>query len=309
MSEEALANYLRSRIVAGLHVGHLRPGSRLPSLREVARETGADHRVAAAAYRRLEAEGLVDVRPRSGVYLAEQEKLNEKVMAESARWLAGVFTDAWVRRIALPEFVDFVRLCTTRVYLGCAVVESNEDQRTGLVRELAVDFGLDAYGVEIPDRPEEPLPPETAEAIEAADLLVTSSFHAQQLDALPGRMDRPLVVAHLNPGYVSAVESALADGAATFLVADPRFADRLRVLFPDAGRRLHVVFADDAEAVEALSADEPIFLTRAARERIGERPLRLAFPHSPSISPEAAREICAWIIRLNTTRSARKMRR
>ncbi|NNC32700.1 GntR family transcriptional regulator [Longimicrobium terrae] len=45
-------------------------GDRLPSIRALWREMGVDHRVVAQAYRILEDEGLVEVRGRSGVYLA-----------------------------------------------------------------------------------------------------------------------------------------------------------------------------------------------------------------------------------------------
>ncbi|MBD0320717.1 MAG: PAS domain-containing protein, partial [Gemmatimonadetes bacterium] len=42
---------LRTWIASGLHLGHLRPGSRLPSIRQVAEAAGAEHRAVAAAYR------------------------------------------------------------------------------------------------------------------------------------------------------------------------------------------------------------------------------------------------------------------
>ncbi len=292
---------LRQRIVAGLHLGHLRSGSRLPSVREVKRETGVDHRVVAAAYRELAREGLVEIRPRSGMYVADQGRLNEELFAETGRWLTDVLTAGWVRRWSVPELPGLVHRCTRRRTLRCAVVESNEDQTTGLVTELANDFGLDTFGVRPPKVNAMRAAVETLEAeLAPADLVVTTSFHATLVERAVAAVKRPVIVAHLNASLVEAVEAALRGGGATFVVADPRFGERLHAMFDGYGDRLRVVLAGDRAAVDRLGSDAKVFLTRAARQRIGERPLRLAFPHSPSISRESAHELCAWIVRLNT---------
>src|SRR5688572_30346161 len=66
---DAIAGALRQRVVGGLHLGTLKAGDRLPSLRQLAAETGADPRVVLAAYRQLAREGLVGLRTRSGAYV------------------------------------------------------------------------------------------------------------------------------------------------------------------------------------------------------------------------------------------------
>jgi DNA-binding transcriptional regulator YhcF (GntR family) len=64
-----IVDQLRDRIVTGIFLGSWQPGERLPSIRDVAEAESVDRKTAAAAYRRLEEEGLVRVRARSGVYL------------------------------------------------------------------------------------------------------------------------------------------------------------------------------------------------------------------------------------------------
>ena len=123
--EQDLTDRLRDRLLNALHVGRIRPGDRLPSIREVARDTGEDHRAVAASYRVLQEEGLVEVRGRSGVYVAQQERLGGELLAETARWLAGVMTDAWRRQIPLAELHDLLRRCTAQTRLRVACVESN----------------------------------------------------------------------------------------------------------------------------------------------------------------------------------------
>jgi DNA-binding transcriptional regulator YhcF (GntR family) len=59
---------LRQRLHAGLHLGTIASGDRLPSVRIVSAELHASSRVVLKAYRRLAAEGLVQLRVRSGVF-------------------------------------------------------------------------------------------------------------------------------------------------------------------------------------------------------------------------------------------------
>jgi DNA-binding transcriptional regulator YhcF (GntR family) len=146
----ALSDRLRDRILNALHLGLLRPGDRLPSIRTLWREMGVDHRVVAQAYRTLEAEGLVEVRGRSGVYLAPQDQFGGELLAETARWLAGVLVEAWKRRLdhrRRPRADPPLHQQTAT--LRCACVESNEDQMTAYTAELAEQFGLDPDPVRI----------------------------------------------------------------------------------------------------------------------------------------------------------------
>jgi DNA-binding transcriptional regulator YhcF (GntR family) len=66
----AVAEALRQRLFTGLHLGVLREGERLPAVRDLARELGVNARVVLAAYEQLQREGLVELRPRSGAYVA-----------------------------------------------------------------------------------------------------------------------------------------------------------------------------------------------------------------------------------------------
>ena len=86
-SERELIRRLRMRVVRGLHLGDLHTGDRLPSIQEIEREFGINGRIVARAYRALKVEGLVEVRGRSGVYVAQQDQLTTRVLPETARWM------------------------------------------------------------------------------------------------------------------------------------------------------------------------------------------------------------------------------
>lgn len=68
-SEVSLREQLATQVVLGILCQELQPGERLPSTRELARRFGIHANTASAAYRQLEAEGWVEPRPGSGVFV------------------------------------------------------------------------------------------------------------------------------------------------------------------------------------------------------------------------------------------------
>ncbi len=137
-----LVQYLRERIVRALHTGQLHTGDRLPSIRELARDTGSDHRAVTRAYRLLEAEELVEIRGRSGVFVAPQERLDGEPLAEMAQWITSIIVEGWKRKIKTYDLPQLIRRSTMLVRLQCAVVESNEDSMVALCTQLGGGFSL-----------------------------------------------------------------------------------------------------------------------------------------------------------------------
>ena len=313
--ETALSDKLRDRILSALHLGLLQPGDRLPSIRALWREMGVDHRVVAQAYRILEDEGLVEVRGRSGVYLAPQDQLGGEVLAETARWMAGVLVEGWKRRMTLAEIPELIRRCTSTVPLRCAVVESNVDQMTVYSAELEEQFGLTAVPVYIspvplprPDRSVEFHAVE--EAIRSADLVVTTSYHSRLVRKAAENVNVPSVTLTVNAEVVETVQREIRTRGVTLVCVDPEFGNRLRAMYADAseGEQIRVVLADDEGARATLDPSEPVILTRAARAHLGSGvqlpPLLL--PHSPTFSAHTARELLQLIIRLNLAAAERQ---
>lgn len=309
--DSGLSDRLRDRILNALHLGLLRPGDRLPSIRTLWREMGVDHRVVAQAYRTLEAEGLVEVRGRSGVYLAPQDQFGGELLAETARWLAGVLVEAWKRRLTIADVPELIRRCTQTRTLRCGVVESNEDQMTAYTSELQEQFGLDPYPVRISPVPL-PRPERSVEfhwvedELRSCELVVTTSYHARLVRKAAENVGIPAVVLTVNPEVVETIQKRLKDGPLTVVAVEESFGDRMRAMYADdTPDRIRVVLADDREALAALDEDEPVLLTRAARTELGPHAaLPLLLPHSPTFSPHTARELLGVIIRLNLEAAA-----
>jgi DNA-binding transcriptional regulator YhcF (GntR family) len=304
-SERDLVEQLRERIVRALHIGELHTGDRLPSIRELARETGTDARIVARAYRTLEEDGLVEVRGRSGVYAAEQEHLGGELLSETARWLAGVVVEAWKRKIGLSDLPELIRRSTAPVRLRCAVVECSEDSLLALCAELGRGFALDCrpvFGETLPvHAPGEPVEAERLPAeLRDADLVVTTPFQAGRVRGVAAALGLPLVVVTANPEIGPTLERRLREGRVNAVIADARFTERMRSTYGGAyGDRMRIVLADDSPAIAALDLSEPVLLTEAARRRLGELGPMDLVPHSPCISTQSARELTELLIRLH----------
>lgn len=302
-SEQTLTDRLRGRLLGELHIGHLRPGDRLPPIRELSADLDADHRAVAQAYRRLEEEGLVELRGRTGAYVAVQKRLGGELMEETARWLAAMLMEARKRRVMIPDLPEFIRRCTASTRLRSACLDSNEDSTGALCAEMTDDFGFDATPVLIDKTLTRRLHSDgLPTSIRDADLLVTTPFHAQPVGQMAKLLGKPIIVVSVASEMVGLIERRLREGRLTLVAVDPEFAERFRSVYGSAspaGDRIRVVLASDAQAIARLDRLEPVLVTRAARRRLPDLDLPLLLPRYPSISNESAREITNCLIRLN----------
>lgn len=290
-----LAERVGSGIAAGLFLGRLRPGDRLPSIREVARYTGEDHRCVSAAYRRLAAEGVVEVRNRHGVLVGQGPRAPEMPASETAEWLAGVIAQAAELQVKVTRLPELLQRWTAQAPVRCLCVDGTEDGLASLTAELHGQWGFETQRF-LAGGPESGRRDALSAALREVDVAVTTPFHAWAVEAAARTSGTPVVVLEADPELVAAAETRLRAGALTAVVADARHGERLRCLA--GGERLRIVLADDAAAVAALDPADPVLMTRAAQQRI-TRPLRLLVPVSPSFSASRARELAAVLIQRN----------
>ena len=184
-----VASILRRRIQWGLHLAQFKPGDRLPSLRAAAAEFGVDQRSVLAAYRALQEEGLVELRPRSGVYIAEVHAPPIDV-PEERRWMVDVFLKGFSHGVAPSGLAAAITEVVGTRRLVAACVENNGDYLLAMSSQLRRDFGLDTIWVE----PETLDAPHGTARLARADLIVTTSFFAHAARAAAREVGRPAVV-------------------------------------------------------------------------------------------------------------------
>lgn len=302
-----IVDTLRGRVLRGLQAGTLRPGDRLPSARELAVEFAVDFRLVLAAYKELGAEGLVDLRPRGGIYVSARPAGERGLPPLPEGWFADVLTQALAREIPAPELHEWLRRCTETLRLRAVAIASTTDQVHGLCRELRDDFGLEADGVMVSEvgAPEAlPLP------LRRADLLVTTRAHETRFRELATELRKAIVVIDVRPELQGGEWALLLRRPVFAVVATQEFGEMLRRFYAEVpgieNLRVLVYGRDD---LEAIPEGAPTYLTQGVRAQLGDARIRgRVLPAARTIAAASAREIFAFIVRSNIEAMARLAR-
>lgn len=300
---QGITDALRQRLLGALASGALREGARLPSTRELARDLKADPRVVAEAYRVLAGEGLVELRPRSGVFLSARPggSAGGPAQGASPQWLADVVADGIRRGVPAPALADALAAATRSRALVAAIVAATTDQAAGLARELRDDFGVQATGIPLDEvaafergRDDEGLP----RGLARAHLLVGTESSAAHVERLAERLGVPKVVIDMRPDLLSPDWRLLLTRVAYAVIADARFAPLVHAFVEGAegSRNLRVLVAGRDDLSE-IPPDAPTYVTEAARERIGRHrlPGRVVMP-ARTLSDASTRAIALAVV-------------
>ena len=297
LSSEAIAQLLRERIIDQVRAGALEFGDRLPSARELSVELDADPRTILAAYHTLAEEELVELRRRSGVYVAARSSATSAVLAPPARWLVDVLADGIARDIRAPTLAHRIAAATTTVTTRAVVLECNRDQIHSMCRELREDYGIIAEGLDL----ERVLRDEdAADGLRRADVIV-SAAHADVVRPLASRLGVPCIITSIRPDLIHRATRLLARGLVYFVVSDARFAEKLRRLFaPLPGGENFRAIVLGRDDIRSIPVDATTYVMRLAHESLEgqEVPGRVVAPIR-IFSASCAREIVGLVVRRN----------
>jgi DNA-binding transcriptional regulator YhcF (GntR family) len=294
---ESIVELLRERIIDQIRAGTLEYGDRLPSARELSTELDADPRTILAAYHVLAEEDLVELRRRSGVYVAARPSASSALLAPPARWLVDVLTDGIARDISAPMLARRVAAATSTVRTRAVVLECNRDQIHSMCRELREDYGVEADGLEL-ERIERDA--DALEALRGADVLI-SGAHGEVVRPLADRLGIPCIITSVRPDLVHRTTRLLARGLVYFVVTDARFSAKLRRLFaPLPGGENFRAIVLGRDDIRSIPSDATTYIMRLASERLEGQivPGRVVAPVR-IFSATCAREILSLVVRRN----------
>lgn len=295
----AITVRLRERILTAINNGALWGGERLPSSRELAAEFRADPRVVAAAYREIAMEGLVEIRPKSGVYVSSNATSKRGGPSLPINWVSNMFVDAVSRGVPLPELgpalLDFAEARRIRA----AAVADTVDQAFGIGRELKRDYGIDATCHHLAEIQGSRLPPK----FKAARVIFAANDCSADVRNVATTLGLPVVAISLRADLFDAEWGPVIEREVYVVVADPGFARKVRRVISRTGAsarvRLMVVGRDD---LASIPGGAPTYLTESARRAIGKTrlPGRVITPRR-LFSDATVRAIVSFIVVHNSS--------
>ncbi|CAN5293666.1 GntR family transcriptional regulator [soil metagenome] len=82
-----LFDQLRAQLIEGIRDGRLPPGTRLPTVRELAGQLGLAVNTVARAYRELESAGILETRGRFGSFVARADPADAAMAAAASTYV------------------------------------------------------------------------------------------------------------------------------------------------------------------------------------------------------------------------------
>lgn len=275
-----IVDQLRDRIVSGLYLGRWAPGERLPSIRDVADSENVDRKTAAAAYRRLQVEGLVRVRPRSGVYLrgSEPERTGGPLERLHRRWLENAYEGARAIGLDTSTMLKLIQAVALIEKQRIPVLEHDAAQAEAIAIEIAERLGVNAVPVQLQAiDPTEPL-------IATAPFLVTTPYHGSTVRRIAG--SRQVVEVSCAREVVEELRQHSTSGRLLIVAPTADAAERLRraiehgeVVGQDVAANVRVEHGVDGARAAARDADA--ILIWPGTPRAVERELREHNPITP----------------------------
>ena len=263
-----IAEVMRRRVLSGVASGSLRRNDRLPSARELAGEFDVDPRLVLSSYRVLAREGLVDIRRRSGIYVASTPPVPGGPPVVADGWVADVLFAGIERGLSAPRLGDWLRRCVTTRRLRAAVVALSADQLEGLCGELRELYGVDAVPFAPAVLDGSSVPTELA----AADFVVTESAYADALRARMTPLGKRVLVATIRADLDTHWQLLRQEHPVYVVVTDPRTEALLsQAAGVHADRVKAVVIGRDE--ISHVPADAPVYVTRSARQRLASTPI------------------------------------
>ena len=307
ISREVIVDTIRGRVLRGLQSGALRTGDRLPASRELASEFESDYRMVIAAYKTLAAEGLVELRPRGGIYVAAIGAPRSGIPPLPESWLADVLTEGIGREIPGPELHEWLRRSVETLRLRAVAIATTLDQGYGLCRELRDDFGLESdtlLAESVRGVAELPL------SLRRADLLVTTEAHSEWVGALADDLRKRAIVVKVRPELTGGEWALLLRRPVYAVVSSAEFGEMLRRFYATVpgieNLRILVLGRDD---LREIPPEAPTYVTQRARAELGNvRIPGRVLPAARTIAAASAREIFSFIVRANIEAMSRRER-
>jgi DNA-binding transcriptional regulator YhcF (GntR family) len=262
--KNSLFEQAREQLITALHLGRLRSGDRLPSVRQMALRNNLNSKTAFAIYQRLKEEGYIEIRTGSGAYISDMERLdlNQTYCLSIFQLIKTNLAQASQLKIEPRQYCELVRNFIDKSQLATiqvAVFECNEEQIQLFASEISKHLNVRVFPVNLNQL--EPAETKLEKLLTGMNYFITTDYHFNQVKELGEKYKKKTVQIRLNPDFVPALIAAARRKGLLMIVSDIRF-------FP-AFRRNMLSIGIPAALLEQITAidDHNLSLVRAAIER------------------------------------------
>src|ERR1022692_3188662 len=255
---------VQDQFINMLHFGAITPGSRLPTVRQLAEDGGINLKTAFKIYRAMGKAGLVEIRPQSGVFVRSGRGKMEQVYRKSvSEFLDRVEAEAGRLNLTPRRLIHLLGLRNRNQTNGsaashpvtCAVLECNREQTRMFALEIERKLGVKAEPVEIFSATP---PGNAARILRQADFLVTTDFHWEEGARLAQRYRKKILRLRLDPKFLQLILASARKGPFAMIVTDTSIQERFRQSFapylkPMELDRLRMVHPGDKAGIAAIN--------------------------------------------------------
>lgn len=271
---------VREHLLLSLHLGRLRPGDRVPSVRRFAVMSGMNRKTVHRAYRALVGEGFLAVRPGAGTFVASGSSSGPAVRNEDdlIHAVNRCRAEAHGLGVTPSAFADFVQNALNGGLKGLpiAVVECNLEQTDMIGREVRDGLHADARPVLL-----ETLVTDPVAALSGVWGVVTTDCHRSEVERAAQAVGVPVYRVALDAEFPRRIIRAARSREVVMCVRDPRFGGVFRRFLEKLGAtdeelaRLHVTTAKQLRATVREAGDDPLVLVLplAERDAAGRTPM------------------------------------
>jgi len=253
---------VREHLMTSLHLGRLRPGDRVASVRRLADITGLNRKTVHRAYGALVKEGFLDVRPGAGTFVSQSfaPHRNTEALVRAVNVCRG---EATALGLSTSSFADFVHGALNGGLQGLPVVvaECNREQIEMIGREVREGLGVGARAVLLEDLVANP-----TSALAGAWGVITTDCHRAEVELAARTVGAPVYRVALDPEFPQTILRWARTRDVVMAVGDERFATVfLRFLGqlgaePGVVARVHIVVPARLRAALRAAGDDAVVL-------------------------------------------------
>jgi DNA-binding transcriptional regulator YhcF (GntR family) len=229
--KNTLFEQAREQLITALHMGKLRAGDRLPSVRQMSQRGGINLKTAFSIYQRLKEEGYIELRVGSGAYVADVDRADLdqayclsifQLIKSNLSAASHLKLDPGQYHRHVESFVERSRLASMQV----TVVECNEEQVNLFAYEISNRLNARVFPIlldqlERPDR-------RAARMLWRTDYFATTDYHFKQVRELAARYEKKILQLRLNAAFLPELIAAARRGRVLMVVSNTSFFSAFR---------------------------------------------------------------------------------